>query len=120
MQSSASSIKTVLEAPLLMYCLASMLTQNTHRRSHCRLPLLSFPVLFAPAELKVRAKMHSLHVTWQPPPNHTQITGYKLSWQELDGEEQPNEEKPLINERIQQIKLRKRVKHHEVTDLGER
>uniref|UniRef100_A0A9J8ABZ4 Immunoglobulin superfamily DCC subclass member 4 n=1 Tax=Cyprinus carpio carpio TaxID=630221 RepID=A0A9J8ABZ4_CYPCA len=75
-------------------------------------------VLFAPAELKVRAKMHSLHVTWQPPPNHTQITGYKLSWQELDGEEQPNEEKPLINERIQQIKLRKRVKHHEVTDLA--
>uniref|UniRef100_A0A8C1TBL7 Immunoglobulin superfamily, DCC subclass, member 4 n=1 Tax=Cyprinus carpio TaxID=7962 RepID=A0A8C1TBL7_CYPCA len=75
-------------------------------------------VLFAPAELKVRAKMHSLHVTWQPPPNHTQITGYKLSWQELDGEEKPNEEKPLINERIQQIKLRKRVKHHEVTDLA--
>uniref|UniRef100_A0A672N723 Immunoglobulin superfamily DCC subclass member 4 n=1 Tax=Sinocyclocheilus grahami TaxID=75366 RepID=A0A672N723_SINGR len=75
-------------------------------------------VLFAPTELKVRAKMHSLHVTWQPPPNHTQITGYKLSWRELDGEELPNEEKPMINERIQQIKLRKRVKHHEVTGLA--
>uniref|UniRef100_A0A8C2KQL8 Immunoglobulin superfamily, DCC subclass, member 4 n=1 Tax=Cyprinus carpio TaxID=7962 RepID=A0A8C2KQL8_CYPCA len=75
-------------------------------------------VLFAPTELKVRAKMHSLHVTWQPPPNHTQITGYKLSWRELDGEELANEEKPMINERIQQIKLRKRVKHHEVTGLA--
>uniref|UniRef100_A0A673LNL3 Immunoglobulin superfamily DCC subclass member 4-like n=1 Tax=Sinocyclocheilus rhinocerous TaxID=307959 RepID=A0A673LNL3_9TELE len=75
-------------------------------------------VLFAPTELKVRAKMHSLNVTWQPPPNHTQITGYKLSWRELDGEELPNEEKPMINERIQQIKLRKRVKHHEVTGLA--
>ncbi|XP_050970920.1 immunoglobulin superfamily DCC subclass member 4 [Labeo rohita] len=75
-------------------------------------------VLFAPTELKVRAKMHSLHVTWQPPPNHTQITGYKLSWRELDGEEMPNEEKLMISERIQQIKLRKRVKHHEVTGLA--
>lgn len=63
--------------------------------------------------------MHSLHVTWQPPPNHTQITGYKLSWWEVDGEELTNEEKPVINEKIQQIKLRKRVKHHEVTGLGE-
>ncbi|XP_051756905.1 immunoglobulin superfamily DCC subclass member 4 isoform X2 [Ctenopharyngodon idella] len=75
-------------------------------------------VLFAPTELKVRAKMHSLHVTWQPPPNHTQITGYKLSWWEVDGEELTNEEKPVINEKIQQIKLRKRVKHHEVTGLA--
>uniref|UniRef100_A0A673JUX6 Immunoglobulin superfamily DCC subclass member 4-like n=1 Tax=Sinocyclocheilus rhinocerous TaxID=307959 RepID=A0A673JUX6_9TELE len=75
-------------------------------------------VLFAPTELKVRAKMHSLHVTWQPPPNHTQITGFKLSWRELDGEELANEEKPMVNERIQQIKLRKRVKHHEVTGLA--
>ncbi|XP_077084778.1 immunoglobulin superfamily DCC subclass member 4 [Siphateles boraxobius] len=75
-------------------------------------------VLFAPTELKVRAKMLSLHVTWQPPPNHTQITGYKLSWWEVDGEELTNEENPVINERIQQIKLRKRVKHHEVTGLA--
>ncbi|XP_052006458.1 immunoglobulin superfamily DCC subclass member 4 isoform X1 [Xyrauchen texanus] len=78
-------------------------------------------VLFAPTELKVRAKMHSLHVTWQPPPNHTQITGYKLSWWEVDGEELANEGKPVINERsqgVQQIKLRKRVKHHEVTSLA--
>ncbi|XP_051989685.1 immunoglobulin superfamily DCC subclass member 4-like isoform X1 [Xyrauchen texanus] len=78
-------------------------------------------VLFAPTELKVRAKMHSLHVTWQPPPNHTQITGYKLSWRELDGEELAKEENPVINERSQggqQIKLRKRIKHHEVTNLA--
>nr|XP_002662886.2 immunoglobulin superfamily DCC subclass member 4 [Danio rerio] len=75
-------------------------------------------VLFAPTELKVRAKMHSLHVTWQSPPNHTQITGYKLSWREADGDELTNEEKPVISERIQQIKLRKRIKHHEVTGLA--
>lgn len=92
-----------------------------HHSSHRFHPLF-FPVLFAPTELKVRAKMHSLHVTWQPPPNHTQITGYKLSWREVDGEEAANEESPVINERIQmgqQIKLRKRVKHYEVTGLGE-
>ncbi|KAI7814725.1 putative immunoglobulin superfamily DCC subclass member 4, partial [Triplophysa rosa] len=78
-------------------------------------------VLFAPAELKVRAKMHSLHITWQPPPNHTQITGYKLSWREVDGDEPTNEENPVINERIQtgqQIKLKKRVKHYEVMGLS--
>lgn len=78
-------------------------------------------VLFAPTELKVRAKMHSLLVTWQPPPNHTQITGFKLSWREMDGEESANEENPVISERFQmgqQIKLRKRVKHYEVTGLS--
>ncbi|TRY90795.1 hypothetical protein DNTS_029720 [Danionella cerebrum] len=75
-------------------------------------------VLFAPTELKVRAKMHSLHVTWQSPPNHTQITGYKLSWQEAEADELTSEEKPVSNERTQQIKLRKRVKHHELTGLA--
>ncbi|KAL4597496.1 immunoglobulin superfamily DCC subclass member 4-like [Arapaima gigas] len=48
-------------------------------------------VLFAPTELKVRAKMHSLYVTWQPPPNHTQISGYKLYCQKVssDSRESP-------------------------------
>ncbi|XP_036399807.1 LOW QUALITY PROTEIN: immunoglobulin superfamily DCC subclass member 4 [Megalops cyprinoides] len=78
-------------------------------------------VLFAPTELKVRAKMHSLLVTWQPPPNHTQISGYKLFCREAELEEQANEDGPgSERERApgaQPIKLRKRTKHHEVTGL---
>ncbi|XP_066510450.1 immunoglobulin superfamily DCC subclass member 4-like [Hoplias malabaricus] len=73
-------------------------------------------VLFAPTELKVRAKMHSLHVTWQPPPNHTQITSYKLAYREVDGEELTNEEIPVGD--AHQIRLRKRVKHYEITGLA--
>lgn len=74
-------------------------------------------VLFAPTELKVRAKMHSLHVSWQPPPNHTQISGYKLAYQMLDSEDGEGSEKKRAE--VQPIKLRKRVKHHDITDLGE-
>uniref|UniRef100_A0A4W4GPK5 Fibronectin type-III domain-containing protein n=1 Tax=Electrophorus electricus TaxID=8005 RepID=A0A4W4GPK5_ELEEL len=73
-------------------------------------------VLFAPTELKVRAKMHSLHVTWQPPPNHTQITSYKLAYREVDGEEPANEENPAGD--AHEIRLRKRVKHYEITGLA--
>ncbi|XP_031442790.1 immunoglobulin superfamily DCC subclass member 4 isoform X2 [Clupea harengus] len=72
-------------------------------------------VLFAPTELKVRAKMHSLHVSWQPPPNHTQISGYKLAYQMLDSEDGEGSEKKRAE--VQPIKLRKRVKHHDITDL---
>ncbi|XP_062381427.1 immunoglobulin superfamily DCC subclass member 4 [Sardina pilchardus] len=72
-------------------------------------------VLFAPTELKVRAKMHSLHVSWQPPPNHTQISGYKLAYQMLDSEEGEGSDKKRLP--VQPIKLRKRVKHHDITDL---
>lgn len=84
----------------------------------------SFPVIFAPTELKVRAKMNSLHVTWQPPPNHTQISGYKLFCREMVGEELTNGEAHPERERVRRmeahtIKLRKRVKHHEVSSLGE-
>ncbi|XP_062845876.1 immunoglobulin superfamily DCC subclass member 4 isoform X2 [Trichomycterus rosablanca] len=72
--------------------------------------------LFAPTELQVRAKVHSLHVTWQPPPNHTQFTSYKLSYQEVDGDETANEESPAGA--VQQIRLRKRVRHYEITGLA--
>ncbi|XP_060715450.1 immunoglobulin superfamily DCC subclass member 4 isoform X3 [Tachysurus vachellii] len=73
-------------------------------------------VLFPPAELKVTAKMHSLHVTWQPPPNHTQITGYKLAYREVDGKEATNRESPQAD--ASHIRLRKRVKHYEITGLA--
>ncbi|CAB1339530.1 unnamed protein product, partial [Coregonus sp. 'balchen'] len=79
-------------------------------------------VIFAPTELKVRAKMNSLHVTWQPPPNHTQISGYKLFCREVVGEDLTNGEAHPERERVRRmeahtIKLRKRIKHHEVTSL---
>ncbi|KAL1007177.1 hypothetical protein UPYG_G00083050 [Umbra pygmaea] len=79
-------------------------------------------VIFAPTELKVRAKMNSLHVTWQPPPNQTQISGYKLFCREVDSEELSNDGPHPERERVRRmeahtIKLRKRVKHHEVTSL---
>ncbi|XP_018618739.2 immunoglobulin superfamily DCC subclass member 4-like [Scleropages formosus] len=69
-------------------------------------------VLYAPTELKVRAKMYSLHVTWQPPPNHTQVSGYKLQYRELEPEN--------VEERVgtQPIKLRKRNRHYEITGLA--
>ncbi|XP_035275397.1 immunoglobulin superfamily DCC subclass member 4 [Anguilla anguilla] len=78
-------------------------------------------VLFAPTELKVRAKMHSLHVTWQAPPNNTQVSGYKLHCREAELEEPANEERPEGEREKRQgaepIKLRKKSKHHEVTGL---
>ncbi|XP_063046038.1 immunoglobulin superfamily DCC subclass member 4 [Engraulis encrasicolus] len=72
-------------------------------------------VLLSPMELKVRAKMHSLHVSWQPPTNHTQISGYKLAYQMLDSEEGAGSTKKRPE--TQPIKLRKRVKHHDITAL---
>ncbi|XP_053085392.1 immunoglobulin superfamily DCC subclass member 4 isoform X5 [Pangasianodon hypophthalmus] len=73
-------------------------------------------VLFPPTELKVTAKMHSLHVTWQPPPNHTQITSYKLAYREVDGEEAASQKSPAAD--ASRIRLRKRVKHYEITGLA--
>ncbi|XP_061102757.1 immunoglobulin superfamily DCC subclass member 4 [Conger conger] len=79
-------------------------------------------VLFAPTELKVRAKMHSLHVSWQTPPNNTQISGYKLRCREAELQEPANEEGPEGEREkgpaAEPVKLRKKSKHHEVTGLA--
>ncbi|KAI5626151.1 immunoglobulin superfamily DCC subclass member 4, partial [Silurus asotus] len=87
------------------------------------LPEWTFPqttnltqVLFPPSEIKVTAKMHSLHVTWQPPPNHTQITSYKLAYQEVLGDEAANQQSHAAD--ASHIRLRKRVKHYEITGLA--
>ncbi|TTK32052.1 Immunoglobulin superfamily DCC subclass member 4 [Bagarius yarrelli] len=72
-------------------------------------------VLLPPAELKVTAKMHSLYVTWQPPANHTQITGYKLAYREAVSKEAANQGNPASD--ATHIRLRKRVKHYEITGL---
>ncbi|XP_066557349.1 immunoglobulin superfamily DCC subclass member 4 isoform X2 [Amia ocellicauda] len=78
-------------------------------------------VLFAPTELKVKAKMDSLHVTWQPPANHAQISGYKLYYREAELEEPANEESPETprgeGREGLTIRLRKKVKQYDITGL---
>ncbi|XP_054693193.1 immunoglobulin superfamily DCC subclass member 4 isoform X3 [Grus americana] len=78
-------------------------------------------VPFAPTELKVRAKMESLLLTWQPPANHAQISGYKLYYREV-GPEESSEESPLDGAEdeswdVGPIKLKKKVKQYELTRL---
>ncbi|XP_071424724.1 immunoglobulin superfamily DCC subclass member 4 isoform X1 [Pithys albifrons albifrons] len=79
-------------------------------------------VPFAPTELKVRAKMESLLITWQPPANHAQISGYKLYYREVGPEESSNES-PLDGAEdeswdVGPIKLKKKVKQYELTRLA--
>lgn len=83
---------------------------------------LLLPVPFAPTELKVRAKMESLLITWQPPANHAQISGYKLYYREV-GQEESSDESPLDGAEdeswdVGPIKLKKKVKQYELTRLG--
>ncbi|XP_061451564.1 immunoglobulin superfamily DCC subclass member 4 isoform X2 [Rhineura floridana] len=78
-------------------------------------------VPFAPTELKVLTKMESLLVSWQPPTNHAQISGYKLYCREVASEE-TSEENPSEVPRddtwdVGPIKLKKKVKQHELTGL---
>uniref|UniRef100_A0A8B9NSB7 Immunoglobulin superfamily DCC subclass member 4 n=1 Tax=Apteryx owenii TaxID=8824 RepID=A0A8B9NSB7_APTOW len=79
-------------------------------------------VPFAPTELKVRAKMESLLITWQPPANHAQISGYKLYYREV-GTEESSDESPLDGSEdeswdVGPIKLKKKVKQYELTRLA--
>uniref|UniRef100_A0A8B9E552 Immunoglobulin superfamily DCC subclass member 4 n=1 Tax=Anser cygnoides TaxID=8845 RepID=A0A8B9E552_ANSCY len=79
-------------------------------------------VPFAPTELKVRAKMESLLITWQPPANHAQISGYKLYYREVSQEE-ASDESPLDGAEdeswdVGPIKLKKKVKQYELTRLA--
>ncbi|XP_070618264.1 immunoglobulin superfamily DCC subclass member 4 isoform X2 [Erythrolamprus reginae] len=78
-------------------------------------------VLFAPTELMVQAKMDSLLITWQPPPNHGQISGYKLYYREIPTEES-SMETPLEGRGnrlrdVGPIKLKKKAKQHELRPL---
>ncbi|XP_042330425.1 immunoglobulin superfamily DCC subclass member 4 isoform X1 [Sceloporus undulatus] len=78
-------------------------------------------VLFAPTELKVRAKMESLLVSWQPPANHAQISGYKLYYREVamdeTSEESPSEGTGDSLWDVGPIKLKKKIKQYELTNL---
>nr|XP_028706879.1 immunoglobulin superfamily DCC subclass member 4 isoform X1 [Macaca mulatta] len=88
-------------------------TPSMHNQSH---------VPFAPAELKVQARMESLVVSWQPPPHPTQISGYKLYWREVGAEEEANGDRPPGGRGDQAwdvgpIRLKKKVKQYELTQL---
>ncbi|XP_021092718.1 immunoglobulin superfamily DCC subclass member 4 isoform X2 [Heterocephalus glaber] len=73
-------------------------------------------------ELKVRARMESLIVSWQPPPHPAQISGYKLYWREVGAEEETEDERPLGGRGDQAwdvgpVRLKKKVKQYELTQL---
>ncbi|KAM7406384.1 hypothetical protein PAMP_000763 [Pampus punctatissimus] len=71
-------------------------------------------VIFAPSEMKVRARVSTLNVTWHPPPNHTLISGYKLSCREVEADESANGEKTT---QTHTIRLRKKARYHLLTGL---
>uniref|UniRef100_A0A3B4AAU1 Fibronectin type-III domain-containing protein n=1 Tax=Periophthalmus magnuspinnatus TaxID=409849 RepID=A0A3B4AAU1_9GOBI len=76
--------------------------------------LANYNQIFAPTELKVRAKVSSLNVTWHPSPNHTVVSGYKLSCQEMESDDTSNGHRPLL---MHTIRLRKKARYHILTGL---
>ncbi|XP_063169911.1 immunoglobulin superfamily DCC subclass member 4 [Candoia aspera] len=78
-------------------------------------------VPFAPTELMVQAKMDSLLVSWQPPADYGQISGYKLYYREIataeSSMENPSEGTGNGLWDVGPIKLKKKVKQHELTRL---
>ncbi|XP_029283903.1 immunoglobulin superfamily DCC subclass member 4 isoform X2 [Cottoperca gobio] len=71
-------------------------------------------VIFAPTELKVRARVNTLNVTWHPTPNHTLVSGYKLSCREVEADESANGERTT---QTHTIRLRKKARYHLLTGL---
>lgn len=68
--------------------------------------------------------MESLVVSWQPPPHPTQISGYKLYWREVGTEEETDGDGPPGSRGDQvwdvgPVRLKKKVKQYELTQLGE-
>ncbi|XP_071344958.1 immunoglobulin superfamily DCC subclass member 4 isoform X2 [Trachinotus anak] len=71
-------------------------------------------VIFAPTELRVRARVNTLNVTWHPSPNHTLVSGYKLSCREVEAEESANGQR---TSQTHTIRLRKKARYHLLTGL---
>uniref|UniRef100_A0A3P9MQ39 Immunoglobulin superfamily, DCC subclass, member 4 n=1 Tax=Oryzias latipes TaxID=8090 RepID=A0A3P9MQ39_ORYLA len=69
-------------------------------------------VIFAPTELKVKARVKTLNVTWHPSPNHTLVSGYKLSYREMEADMKSSRERSLHT-----IRLRKKARSHLLTGL---
>lgn len=84
----------------------------TYKKIH-NLFLLHFLVIFAPTELKIKARVTTLNVTWHPSPNHTLVSGYKLSYREV-------EDSANVGRATQThtIRLRKKARYHLLTGLG--
>lgn len=72
-------------------------------------------MISAPTELKVRARVNTLNVTWHPLPNHTLVSGYKLSCREVEADESANGERTT---QTHTIRLRKKARYHLLTGLG--
>ncbi|TKS69849.1 Immunoglobulin superfamily DCC subclass member 4 [Collichthys lucidus] len=72
-------------------------------------------VISAPTELKVRARVNTLNVTWHPLPNHTLVSGYKLSCREVEADESANGERTT---QTHTIRLRKKARYHLLTGLA--
>lgn len=97
-------------------------TRMTSPKAMCVSSCFSL-VPFAPTELKVQARMESLLVSWQPPAYHAQILGYKLYYRVV-ATEQASEENPSEGTGdglwdVGPIRLKKKVKQYELTQLGE-
>lgn len=64
-------------------------------------------------------------MSWQPPPDPAQISGYKLYWREVGAEEEAEGELRPSEVRGDQawdvgpVRLKKKVKQYELTQLGE-
>ncbi|XP_017159621.1 immunoglobulin superfamily DCC subclass member 4 isoform X3 [Poecilia reticulata] len=71
-------------------------------------------VIFAPSELKVRTRVTTLNVTWQPSPNHTLVSGYKLSYREAETDGFSTRDR---TSHTHTIRLRKKARHHLLTGL---
>ena len=72
-------------------------------------------MIFAPNELKVRARLNTLNVTWHPSPNHTLVSGYKLSCREVEADKLVSGGRPS---QTHTIRLRKKARYHLLTGLG--
>ncbi|XP_038557041.1 immunoglobulin superfamily DCC subclass member 4 isoform X2 [Micropterus salmoides] len=72
-------------------------------------------VIFAPTELKVRARVNTLNVTWHLSPNHTLVSGYKLSCREVEADESATGERTT---HTHIIRLRKKARYHLLTGLA--
>uniref|UniRef100_A0A3B3U909 Immunoglobulin superfamily DCC subclass member 4 n=1 Tax=Poecilia latipinna TaxID=48699 RepID=A0A3B3U909_9TELE len=71
-------------------------------------------LIFAPSELKVRTRVTTLNVTWQPSPNHTLVSGYKLSYREAETDRFTTRDR---TPHTHTIRLRKKARHHLLTGL---
>ncbi|XP_072134260.1 immunoglobulin superfamily DCC subclass member 4 [Mobula birostris] len=77
-------------------------------------------VPFAPTEMKVKTKVDSLLVSWQPPSNQVQIQGYKLYYREADADDSSRELSEANGDEHWTkgpIRLRRKIKQYEITGL---